>query len=52
MKRRPVIRHLRYYWHRWRVYRWARTWARLGIGLGWPNQSDLDHLKAIWEGKA
>jgi len=25
-------------------------WGRAGIGLGWPHQSDLDHLTAIWRG--
>lgn len=52
MKRWPVIRHVRYFWYRRQVHRWARAWAQLGIGLGHPNQSDLDHLAAIWRGKA
>lgn len=52
MKRLWGIRHLRYWWLEYRVYRWARFWGLHGIGLGLPNQADLDHLDAIWKGKA
>ncbi len=52
MKRLWGIRHLRWYWHSVRVWRWARQWGRLGIGLGVPNMRDLDHLEAIWRGEA
>ena len=38
--------------HPWRVQRHATRWARVGIGLGVPNQSDLDVLDAIWRGEA
>jgi hypothetical protein len=46
------IRHVRYFYLSWRVYRWARQWGSVGIGLGYPNQSDVDHLQAIWRGEA
>lgn len=52
MKRWPIIRHVRYYWLAFRVHMWAMKWASMGIGLGWPNQYDLDRLQEIWEGKA
>jgi hypothetical protein len=52
MKRWPGIRHLRYYWHRYRCLRHAQMWGRMGIGLGYPNEADLATLDAIWEGRA
>lgn len=52
MKRCWGIRHLRFYWHRARVYRWARLWGNAGIGLGIANEGDLRELLAIWDGKA
>lgn len=52
MKRWPLIRHIRYFWSRMKVYEWASQWGELGIGTGHPNQSDLDYLEAIWKGKA
>lgn len=52
MKRLPLIRHVRFWWHSYRVHRWAYMWGQAGIGLGWPNQSDLRWLQDIWEGKA
>lgn len=52
MKRWPIIRHVRYYWLTFRVHMWAMKWGSVGIGLGWPNQYDLDRLEEIWKGKA
>ncbi len=52
MKRWPIIRHVRWAYLDWRVHSWAREWGRLGIGTGIPNSADLDHLQAIWDGKA
>lgn len=52
MKKWPIIRHIRYFWFRWRVYVHAAQWASIGIGLRIPNKADLEHLDAIWHGKA
>ncbi|MBB5987428.1 hypothetical protein [Sphingobium lignivorans] len=45
------IRHVRFLWNRWLVFRHARAWGRMGIGLGYPNQTDLDVLDMIWRGE-
>jgi hypothetical protein len=50
MKRFPIIRHLRWFYLTRRVHLHARRWAQLGIGLGYPNESDLQYLDAIWRG--
>ena len=52
MKRWWGIRHLRYWWLRWRVYRWAGMMYECGLGLGCPNPADLRHLGDIWRGLA
>ena len=52
MKRLPGIRHLRWIWGTWRVIRHASAWGRIGIGTGEPAESDLQHLDAIWRGRA
>lgn len=52
MKRWPVVRHCRYFWHKRRVERFAYAWYQCGIGMGYPNPSDLHWLQLIWEGKA
>lgn len=52
MKRWPIIRHVRCIWLLYRVERWAWQWVRMGIGLGYPNESDIEHLRLIWKGKA
>lgn len=52
MKRWPIIRHIRFFWFQYRVFRWARMWYEGGIGLGSPNPSDLYWLEEIWKGKA
>lgn len=51
MKKLPIIRHLRYFYLRWRVRQHAVQWAAIGIGLGIPNKHDLDYLDAIWRGE-
>ena len=51
MKRLWGIRHLRWLYYAWQLERWARHWAQLGIGLGYPNQSDIEVLNAIWRGE-
>lgn len=52
MKRWPIIRHIRWFYLNIQVHRYARMWARHGIGIGHPHPSDLKHLDAIWKGKA
>jgi hypothetical protein len=52
MLRWPIIRHVRYLYLKIQVYRWAAKWEDVGVGMGWPNESDLAHLQKIWEGKA
>jgi hypothetical protein len=45
------IRHIRYLYARWRLYRWVDECAAMGLGLGEPNPSDLAYLDAIWRGE-
>jgi hypothetical protein len=45
------IRHIRYWWHRRQVYRWAEECATMGLGLGEPNPSDIAYLNGIWNGE-
>lgn len=51
MKRWPVVRHIRYYYLNYQVRRAAYRWARVGIGLGFPNESDLKYLCKVWRGE-
>ena len=51
MKKWWGLRHIRYWYLRWRVYLWAEDCALLGIGLGYPNRADLDRLDEIREGR-
>lgn len=50
--RLPLIRHARYYWHLFWCRLLVKTWASLGIGLGFINKSDREHLEKIWRGEA
>lgn len=52
MKRWWGIRHIRFAVLSLLVFRAARRWGSVGIGLGWPNQADLDHLIKIRNGEA
>jgi hypothetical protein len=49
LKRLPIIRHLRWYWHTQKFLRW---WYGIGSYF-WicPNPADLDFLDDIWKGK-
>lgn len=50
MKRLWGIRHIRYFFAQREFWIW---WTYIGQHLGAvPNESDLQHLKNIWEGKA
>jgi hypothetical protein len=51
MKRLPGIRHIRWLYHGIRMHIHAQRWASMGIGLGVPNDADLEELQRIWEGK-
>ena len=51
-KKWPVIRHIRCIYLSWGLQKWVEAWARAGIGHGWPNESDIQHLRDIWRGKA
>ena len=51
MKKRWGIRHIRYWYLRWKVWRWAEECARYGIGLGYPNPADLEQLEGIRKGR-
>ncbi len=44
------IRHMRWLWLSWRVHRFAQQCAELGLGMGYPNASDLNYLDAVWRG--
>ena len=48
IKRMWGIRHVRYFYLKWRVLVWAERWGRMGIGLGCPNPSDIEHLERIY----
>ena len=50
MKRLFGIRHIRYFYLHYRALRWARKWGDMGLGLGYPNESDLKYLDAVWRG--
>ena len=52
MKRWPIIRHIRCLYHAYWVFRWAKQCRQVGLGLGDPHPADLEHLDAIWEGRA
>lgn len=48
--RLPLVRHIRYVWHAYRMTRHYRFWRALGY-VG-PRESDLALLQDIWDGKA
>lgn len=51
LKRLPIIRHVRYFWHAFWFSRFLRQCQR--SGLGWfPQESDVQHLQDIWDGRA
>lgn len=50
MKRLPIIRHIRYFWHAFRFNVW---WAKEGQYLGAvPNERDIEYLAKVWRGEA
>lgn len=51
MKHWPLIRHVRWWWLNIQVHRWARMWARHGIGLGFPHETDIAYLDKVWRGE-
>lgn len=50
MKRLPIIRHIRYFWHVYHFNRHMDMWSHFGYFI--PQQADLDRLDAIWRGEA
>lgn len=48
MKRWPIIRHARYYWHLYHMRRWWALWSHFGY---FPNAADIRFLDDIWTGK-
>jgi hypothetical protein len=46
------IRHVRYWWLRRQIYRYAADCADVGLGLGQPNAADLIFLDLVWRGQA
>lgn len=51
MKRWWGIRHVRWLWYDYQVYKHAAFWRSVGIGVGGPNESDLKILQMIWDGE-
>ncbi len=49
MKRWPVIRHIRYFYHARRLNRW---WNEIGSHF-WlaVNEQDIQFLEDVWDGK-
>jgi len=45
------IRHVRWFYLSYRVHKWARECASVGLGLGYPNESDMHTLDAVWRGE-
>ena len=45
------VRHLRWLYLSYRVHQFASLCGSVGLGLGYPNKSDLDFLDAIWRGE-
>lgn len=51
MKKLWGIRHIRAAWLVWRIHRHYRAWMEIGW-LPVHLESDLDHARDIWKGKA
>jgi hypothetical protein len=51
IKRWPIIRHIRWAYHKRRIYQHYALWARLGY-LPVNRAIDENHLRAIWRGDA
>jgi hypothetical protein len=51
VKRLWGIRHVRWLYLTWRVHRFAAMCGSFGLGLGYPNESDLRRLDMIWRGE-
>lgn len=50
MKRLPIIRHVRWWIHAYRLSRWIEYCQRAGLWY-FAQQEDLDYLQDIWDGK-
>ncbi len=52
MRRIWGVRHIRFVFWSAVVHRHARRMHKLGLGLGFPNDCDLEHLRRIRDGEA
>ena len=50
MKRFPIIRHVRFFYLRWRLERWVDYCRDVGVGV-FAQESDWTYLQEVWEGK-
>lgn len=50
MRRLPIIRHVRYFWHKYQVLRHYDAWASLGMHAG-NMKYDIAVLDEIWAGR-
>lgn len=50
LKRRPGIRHVRWTILNARCHESADNLRQAGVGLGIPNEADLQYLNRVWEG--
>jgi len=52
MKRWPIIRHIRFFYLRYRVNQHYDMWREMTGALPFHIQRDYDHLDRIWRGEA
>lgn len=48
-KRLPIIRHVRFFWHKWRMIQHYERMRPL-FPLAGPQQFEIDYLNKIWRG--
>lgn len=51
MKKLPIIRHIRAMYLSYKLDRWVLQMYIIGLGMGYPNESDLRYIKAVWDGE-
>jgi hypothetical protein len=49
MKRLWGIRHVRYFYLSYKFYAYLAWCQKVGIGM-FPQESDLEYLKGVWDG--
>lgn len=50
LKRLPIVRHVRYFVLKRRLYRHMQAWSFLGCM--WFSDSDIRYLQSVWKGQA